>query len=67
MGQHVFTSQYHPEMTDEFIAALVEETAEYVGPDVTAAARASLEKTADRRGIRDQIVRFFEWAAQNRA
>lgn len=64
MGQHVLTSQYHPEMTDQFIADLVEETADYVGPEVTAAARASLKKTADRAAISQQIVRFFEWAAQ---
>lgn len=64
MGKHVLTSQYHPEMTDEFIADLVEETAEYVGPDVTASARESLKGRADRQAAGEQIVRFFEWAVR---
>lgn len=61
-GRHIFTTQYHPEMTDGFIADLVEETADYVGADVTAKARASLAQVADRAEIAEQIVGFFEWA-----
>lgn len=38
-GNHVFTTQYYPKMCDGFIAALIEEMAEYVGPNVTEAAR----------------------------
>lgn len=61
-GNHIFTSQYHPEMSDAFIADLIEETADYVGPEVTARARASLTKKADRAEIAQQIAGFFEWA-----
>lgn len=61
-GRHVFTTQYHPEMTDEFIADLIEETADYVGPEVTEAARRSLVRQADRAVFGEQIARFFELA-----
>ena len=65
-GRHVFTTQYHPEMSDDFIAALVEETADYVGPEVTAQARKSLRNRADREAFAAQIVGFFEWAVAGR-
>lgn len=61
-GRHIFTTQYHPEMSDRFIADLVEETVDYVGVDVTAAARASLHQKADRDILGRQIVEYFEWA-----
>ncbi|WP_299348209.1 type 1 glutamine amidotransferase [uncultured Shimia sp.] len=61
-GRHIFTTQYHPEMTDAFIADLVEFTADYVGYEVTAAARESLKSRADRDAFGRQIVEFFEWA-----
>ena len=62
-GRHIFTTQYHPEMTDGFIADLVEFTADYVGDEVTEAARESLRNRADREAFGRQIVQFFEWAA----
>lgn len=63
-GQHIFTTQYHPEMSDAFIAELVEETADYVGPDATATARASLSNRANNDALGRQIVQFFEWAVK---
>ncbi len=63
-GDSVFTIQHHPEMTHEFITDLVEEYADYVGPEVTAAARASLENVADRQAFAMEIARFFEYAAK---
>lgn len=62
-GGHIFTTQYHPEMSDEFIAALVEECLDYVGEQVTEVARASLTRRADRDVFARQIVSFFEWAS----
>ncbi|SHI60574.1 GMP synthase-Glutamine amidotransferase [Shimia gijangensis] len=64
-GRHIFTTQYHPEMTDAFIADLVEFTADYVGDEVTQAARESLKTTADRDDFGRQIVQFFEWARRD--
>lgn len=61
-GRHIFTTQYHPEMTDEFIVALVEETTDYVGAEVTIAAQETLRQKADRDVLGKQIVEYFEWA-----
>ncbi|WP_127112805.1 type 1 glutamine amidotransferase [Shimia sediminis] len=66
-GRHIFTTQYHPEMTDGFIADLVEFTAEYVGDEVTAEARESLKHRADRDAFGRQIVEFFEWAREGKS
>lgn len=63
VGDHVFTIQHHPEMTHAFITDLVEEYAGVVGPEVTAAARASLAGQADRAPFAQEIARFFEQAA----
>lgn len=62
MSDQVYTTQNHPEMTPEFIAALVEEYADKLGGDVTARARASLDRVADRQVFARSIVRFFEHA-----
>jgi len=50
----VFTTQFHPEMDDAFIADLIDEYAEYLGPEVTAEARKSIEISA-------QGVIFGKW------
>ena len=60
IGTQVMTVQHHPEMSPAFIADLVEELAEYVGPEVTEAARASLSKHADGTYFAEQIAQFFE-------
>ena len=62
-GRHLLTVQHHPEMTREFIAALVAEYADHVGPEVTARARASLHQPADTDAFAEAICRFFEGAA----
>jgi hypothetical protein len=60
IGNSVFTSQYHPEMTDEFIEALVVELKDYVGPEVTLRARDSLSIKSDRALFARWICQFFE-------
>jgi GMP synthase-like glutamine amidotransferase len=57
---HVLTTQYHPEMTDGFIAALVDEMAKDMPNDVIAAARTSLSRSANRGEAIQQIITFFE-------
>ncbi len=64
IGTHVMTIQHHPEMTPEFIADLVDHLADYVGPEVTADARASLAEPADGAIFAEQIARFFEQGAR---
>lgn len=60
IGDHVLTSQYHPEMTHGFITALIEECASALPPDVITKARASLAGRADSVRIAERIARFFE-------
>jgi GMP synthase-like glutamine amidotransferase len=60
IGRHVFTTQYHPEMTHEFITELVDELAAKLPDDVVAAAKSSLRRQVDVRTFSESIARFFE-------
>jgi GMP synthase-like glutamine amidotransferase len=67
IGNTVYCNQYHPEMPHDFIAALVEEIADDVGPEITARARASLTLgTANTTRFANGLAAFFE-QAQDRA
>ena len=63
IGSHVYTTQYHPEMTPPFIAALIEHLAHDKPAEVITRARASLAKPADTRPFAESIARFFEQAS----
>lgn len=63
IGDCIYTTQHHPEMTPDFIAALTEELAGDMGPDLTARARASLTERSDMKAFAETIARFFEQAA----
>lgn len=63
LGDTIYTTQHHPEMTPEFIAALTEELAGDLGPDLAARARASLAERSDMTVFAESIARFFEQAA----
>lgn len=60
IGRHVLTTQYHPEMTPDFIAALVDHLDGTLPPEVIARARASLTAPAD--DIAADIAGFFDRA-----
>jgi len=60
IGDHVLTTQYHPEMTDEFIAALLEEMSSDLPSDMIAPAIDSLERPAQRKEVASLIATFFE-------
>ena len=62
IGNHVLTTQYHPEMTPDFISALLSEMEKDTDPETINAARHSLKTKADRGKIRDIMVTFFESA-----
>ncbi|MEX0351225.1 MAG: type 1 glutamine amidotransferase [Paracoccaceae bacterium] len=64
IGRHIYTTQHHPEMSPDFMAALTEEVASILGPDVTERARASLAASADQRGFAESIALFFEQASR---
>ncbi|WP_054006616.1 type 1 glutamine amidotransferase [Cypionkella psychrotolerans] len=63
MGRRVLTTQYHPEMTQGFMTALVAEYADKLPAEVAVQARTSLDVAADRDVIAARMVRFFEEAA----
>lgn len=63
IGNAVFATQYHPEMTPEFLAELVGECAPMVSAEVVEAARASLALRAEGPRFAEWIARFFEQAA----
>ena len=56
----VYTSQNHPEMTAEFMAALIAEYAPKLPTDVTKAAHSSLSEDADTLVYARSITEFFE-------
>ena len=61
IGDHVLTTQYHPEMTDGFFHALTDEFAAKLPVEVVVRARASIAVDgADRNAIAARMVRFFE-------
>jgi len=62
IGPRVLTTQYHPEITPSFAAALVAEYASKLPPDVAARAKASLGQEAEMGRIAARVVRFFEEA-----
>jgi GMP synthase-like glutamine amidotransferase len=47
IGNHIFTTEYHPEMTKEFICALTNEYASYLGPDIATRAIEQIKIDAD--------------------
>ncbi len=67
IGDHVFTTQYHPEMTPDFIAALIDEMSGEIGAEVEMAARNSLKCQAENIRFAQWIVQFFEHAAASRS
>ncbi|MDJ0627151.1 MAG: type 1 glutamine amidotransferase [Rhodobacter sp.] len=60
IGDRVFTTEYHPEMTHDFISALIDILAGKMDADVIEPARASLDQPADRAVFAEWIARFFE-------
>lgn len=62
IGTHIYTTQHHPEMTQEFIAALTAEMADYMGPELTARAYESFSEPSDMVVYAESVARFFEQA-----
>lgn len=60
IGNHVMTTQYHPEMSDIFIAALIEEYADVLGQDVADRARTSIVEGAQGEIFAKWMVNFIE-------
>jgi GMP synthase-like glutamine amidotransferase len=60
VGEAILTTQYHPEMTPEFIGALVDELQGTLPEAVISKARESLDKRAETTRIAQAIVSFLE-------
>ncbi len=62
IGNHVFTTQYHPEMTRPFVEDLVEEMKDELGSQIDAA-RAMAGRTAEGSRFATWIARFLEYGS----
>ncbi len=60
IGNKVYTTQNHPEMTPDFMAALVTEYAQKLPTDVAATAISSISEDADTAAYAHSIAQFFE-------
>ena len=56
----IFTTQYHPEMSGQFMEALTEELSCELGKELTESARSSLNKNAHTIKFAESIAQFFE-------
>jgi GMP synthase-like glutamine amidotransferase len=61
IGDHVFATEYHPEMTHNFIAELLDELSGKLDADTLAKARASLDRVAEGPFFAQWIVNFLEY------
>lgn len=62
IGSHILTTQYHPEMTHDFVAALLVAFADDIGPDITASAARTLDRDTDIKALAEWIAGFYETA-----
>ncbi|OIQ38164.1 MAG: glutamine amidotransferase [Roseobacter sp. MedPE-SW] len=62
IGRQIWTSQHHPEMSRDFIAALTEEMSDDLGPDLYAKAINSLDRPSDQAPFAESLAQFFEQA-----
>lgn len=63
IGTHILTTQYHPEMTQTFVAALLEAFEHDIGTLTTQKAAKTLTVEPDGDALADWIASFFETAA----
>ena len=61
IGDHVFATEYHPEMTHGFIAELLDELDGKLDADTLARARSSLGRPAEGPFFAQWIVKFLEY------
>ncbi|MGB8814424.1 MAG: type 1 glutamine amidotransferase [Paracoccaceae bacterium] len=62
--EHVFTTQYHPEMTHGFMAALTKQLDGKLTPKATATAQESLAEKAETDRVATWIIAFFEYSRE---
>lgn len=62
MNTHVLTTQYHPEMTSDFMSALIAEFADTLGRGVAERARSTMAQNTDMDALAEWIAQFYEAA-----
>lgn len=62
IGRHVFTTEYHPEFTADFVGGLVDELTGKLSPDLIAGARRDLSRPAHGALFAQWMVQFMEQA-----
>jgi GMP synthase-like glutamine amidotransferase len=60
IGDHFFTTEYHPEMTQDFFIGLTQAFEAYIGKDVAERARLEAEKPAQGAIFAEWMARFLE-------
>ena len=60
VGEHIMSTEYHPEMSRDFFVGLTHAFETYVGHDVAAAARRQAEQPAQGQIFAEWMARFFE-------
>ncbi len=60
VGDHIFTTQYHPELSLEFMRALLDEHPHLWSPDQVARAREQIEQPVHATGFMGWIAQFLE-------
>lgn len=60
VGEHFFTTEYHPEMTNEFFIGLTHAFEKYIGADVAARARHQAEQPSDGKVFASWMANFLE-------
>jgi len=66
IGNHIFCSQYHPEITPDFMAALIEELVDAKPPELIQSARDSLELAPENTRFAKWIIAFFRQAQREK-
>jgi GMP synthase-like glutamine amidotransferase len=61
VGGHFFTTEYHPEMTQDFFIGLTHAFEKYIGSDVAAKAREEAEQPAQGALFAEWMARFLEY------
>jgi GMP synthase-like glutamine amidotransferase len=59
-GKHIFSTQYHPELTEEFMVDLTTEMENVLGPDITAKARAEFKGNTQSEMFAEWMAKFLE-------
>lgn len=60
VGNHIFTTEYHPEMTPEFVLDLSAAFEKYLGTEIATRARTQFKNPADGNVFAQWMVRFLE-------